>query len=94
MRLANFKLDECAGSRRDFVVARSNWLAASTACQVRDRWFAPHIFIFAEFNIPQGVAEVSFPGVTHLVWPACWVDAPNRSASSAAGMVQDIWDLF
>ena len=32
-----FKLDECGGSRRDFMVGCPNALAASSACRVTDR---------------------------------------------------------
>ena len=27
------------------------------------------------------------------VWPACWLDTPDRSSSSAARVVQDVWDI-
>ena len=37
-----FKLDEYAGSRRNFVVACRNALAASSACLVTDSCFFPH----------------------------------------------------
>ena len=43
---SKFELDECAGSRRDFEVACPNSLGASTAFQVKDRWFTPHVLIF------------------------------------------------
>ena len=38
-----FSRDEGTGSRRDFLVGCLNALAASDACYVTDRWFAPHI---------------------------------------------------
>ena len=69
-----FKLDECAGSRRDLVVACPNALAASSACR-------SHVF-------KSGLQRYQ------PVWPACWVDTPDRSASSASKVVQDIWDIF
>ena len=75
-----FKLDDCAGSRRGFIVARPNALAASSSCQVTDRWFAPHFSIFADFQIRQWTAEVSCPGATQPVWLACWVDTPDQSS--------------
>ena len=28
------------------------------------------------------------------VWPACWLDTPDRSSSSAARVVQDVWDVY
>ena len=42
--ICRFKLDECAGSRRDCVVACPIALAASTACWVTDRWFSSFVF--------------------------------------------------
>ena len=72
-----FKLDDCAGSRRDFMVACPNALAASSTCQVTDRWFTPHFSIVADFRIRQWPAEVS-----------CWVDTPDRSASSSSSPLE------
>ena len=88
-----FLLDECAGSRRDFVVACPNALPASTASRVTDRRFSPPFSIFAECDIRQWTAEVSCPRVTQPVWPACWVDTLDRSSSSTSTAVQDIWDI-
>ena len=85
-----FKLDERAGSRRDFVVACPCGLAATTACWVTDWWFAPNFSLFAEFNIRQWTAEVSCPRAAEPVWPACWI--PDSSASSSSKVVQEIWD--
>ena len=65
-----FKFDECAGSWRDFVVACSNSLAASTACEVTERCFTPSFSIFAEFNIRQRVSEV-FLSWGHSACLAC-----------------------
>ena len=42
-----FRLDECAGSRRDFIVGCSNALAASTACGVTDRSHFLSLLVFA-----------------------------------------------
>ena len=28
------------------------------------------------------------------VWPACWLDTPDRSFSSATRVVQDVWDVY
>ena len=76
------------------MVACTNALAALTACQVTDRWFSPHFSIFVEFFILQWTACVSCPGDTQLVWPACWVDTSDRSASSSSKVVQDIWCVY
>ena len=37
---------------------------------------------------------MSCPGVTQLVWPACFVDTPDSSSSSTPEVVQDIWDMY
>ena len=88
-----FRLDECAGSRRDFIVGCSNALAASTACRVTDRWFTPHFSVFASVRIKNWTAEVSCPVATQPVWPACWIDTPDWSSSSLSRAVQDAWDI-
>ena len=80
-----FKLDECSQSRGDFILGCSNAVAASTACRVTDRWFPPHFSFFS---------EVSCSIVSQPLWPACWIDTPDRSASSASRAVQDAWDVY
>ena len=30
---------------------------------------------------------------TPPVWPACWIDTPDRSPSSVSKAVQDAWDI-
>ena len=40
-----FRLDDCSGSRRDFILGCFNAVAASTACRVTDRWFPPDDFL-------------------------------------------------
>ena len=65
-------------------------MAASTAC-----WSliggSRTTSLFTKFSIRQWAA-VSCPRATKPVWPACWVDIPDRSASSSS-KVQDIWDI-
>ena len=66
-----FKLDECSGSRLDFILACPNAVAASTACMVTDWWFPHHFSLFAAFDINGWSAEVSCPFVSSLCgWPA------------------------
>ena len=85
-----FRLDECVGSRTDFNVGCPNALAASTACRVTDRWFTPHFSVVVGWT-----AEVSCPVATQPVWPACWIDTPDRSSSSSSvRIVQDAWDVY
>ena len=40
------------------------------------------------------MADVTCPIVCQPVWPACWLDTPDRSSSSAARVVQDVWDVY
>ena len=28
------------------------------------------------------------------IWPACWLDTPDRSSSSSTRVVQDVWDTY
>ena len=39
------------------------------------------------------MADVACPIVCRPVWPACWVDTPDRSSSSSTRVVQDVWDV-
>ena len=87
------KLDECSGMGREFILGCPNAVAASTACIVTDRWFLPHFSLFATFGIDGWSAEVSCPIVSQPLWPACWIDTPDRSSSSTSRAVQDAWDL-
>ena len=81
------------GSRRDFFVACLGALAASQACYVSDRWFTPHFSVFARFRIGAWMADVASPIACQPIWPACWLDTPDRSSSSSASSVQDVWDI-
>ena len=88
-----FSRDEGTGSRRDFFVGCPKALAASDACFVTDRWFTPHFFVLARFCIDAWMAYVACPVVCQPVWPACWLDAIDKSSSSATRVVQDVWDV-
>ena len=89
-----FNRDDGSGSRRDFFVGCSNTLAASHACDVTDRWFLPHISVLARFRIDAWMAEVSCPVACQPLWPACWMDTPDRSSSSSSRLVQDVWGVY
>ena len=82
------------GSRRDFFVACPGALAASHACYVTDRWFTPHFSVVARFRIGAWMADVACPIACQPIWPACWLDAPDRSSSSSISAVQDVWDIY
>ena len=32
--------------------------------------------------------------LVNLIWPACWLDTPDRSSSSSSRIVQDVWDVY
>ena len=89
-----FSRESGTGSRRDFFVACPGALAASQACYVTDRWFTPHFSVFARFRIGAWMADVACPIACQPIWPACWLDTPDRSSSSSTGSVQDVWDIY
>ena len=89
-----FKLDECSGTHWDFILGCSHAIGASTACMVTDRWFPPHFSFLATFGIDGWSAKVSCPIVSQPLWPACWIDTPDRSSSSISRAVQDAWDVY
>ena len=86
--------DDGTGSRRVFLVECSNTLAASQACYVTDRWFTPHFSVLARFRISAWMADVACPVTSQPLWPACWLDTPDRSSSSSSRVVQDVWDIY
>ena len=88
-----FSREEGTGSCRDFFVGCPKALAASVACFVTDRWFTPHFSVVARFCIDASMADVACPIVCQPIWPACWLDTPGRSSSSATRAVQDVWDV-
>ena len=94
MLLVGFSREEGTGSRRDFLWAVPSALAASQACYVTDRWFTPHFSVLARFRIGAWMADVACPVVCHPIWPACWLDTPDRSSSSSTRVVQDVWDIY
>ena len=90
-----FQLDEDKGSRRDFVLACPIALAAATACSVLpDRWFTPHFAVYAEFALSSWDATVERARIHSPLWPACWLNCPDRSRSSQSHEVQNIWDVY
>ena len=60
---------------------------------VTDRWFTPHFSVIARFRIGAWMADVACPIVCQPIWPACWLDTPDRSSSSSTRVVQDVWDI-
>ena len=88
-----FNREEGTGSRRDFFVGCLGALAASQACYVTDRWFTLHFSVVARFRISPWTADVACPIACQPLWPACWLDTPDRSSSSSSRIVQDVWDV-
>ena len=90
-----FQLDEDKGSRRDFILACPIALAAASGCSVLpDRWFTPHFAVCAEFTLSSWDAIVERARIHSPLWPACWLDCPDRSRSSRNLVVRDIWDVY
>ena len=89
-----FSREEGTGSRLDFFIGCTNALAASVACFVSDRWFIPHFSAVARFCIEAWMADVACPIVCQPIWPACWLETPDRSSSSSTSSVQDVWDVY
>ena len=89
-----FNRDEGTGSRRDFFVACPGALAASQACYVTDRWFSPHFSVVASFRINAWMADFAGPVACQPIWPACWLDTPDRSSLSSTRLVQNVWDVY
>ena len=92
--ICRFSREEGTGSRRDFFVRCPNALALSHACYVTHRWFTPPFSVLARFRIDAWMADVACPVVCQHVWPASWLDTPDRSSSSPTRVVQDIWDVY
>ena len=63
-------------------------------CCVTDKWFTPHFSLLARFRIDAWMADVSCPIACQPIWPACWLDTPDRSSSSSSRVVQDVWGVF
>ena len=40
------------------------------------------------------MADVACPTACQPIWPACWLDTPDRSSSSSTRIVQDVWDVY
>ena len=80
-----FSWEGAAGSREDFFVGCPGALAASQACYVADRWFTPHFSVLARFRAGAWMADVACPVVCQPLWPACWLDTPDRSSSCRPG---------
>ena len=90
-----FHPDEDKGSRGDFLLACPIALAAATACYVLpDRWFTPHFAVYAEFSLSAWDATVDRARTHSPLWPASWLQCPDRSRSSTSREVQDIWDVY
>ena len=88
-----FSRQDSTGSHRVFFAGCPSALAASQTCYVTDRWFTPHFSVLARFRIGAWMADVACPVACQPIWPACWLDTPDRSSSSSTRVVQDVWDI-
>ena len=70
------------------------WLLLSLAMSLIGGWFTPHFSVLARFRIGAWMADVACPIVSQPLWPACWLDTPDRSSSSSTRVVQDVWDVY
>ena len=59
-----------------------------------DGWFTPHFSVFASFRISSWLADVACPVVCQPIWPACWLDTPDRTSSSSNRVVGSVWDVY
>ena len=89
-----FQLDEDKGSRRDFLSSCPIALAAATCSVLPDRWFTPHFAVYVEFALSVWDAIVDMATTHSPLWPACWLQCPDRSRSSKSQEVQNIWDVY
>ena len=54
----------------------------------------PRFSVIARFRIDAWMADVACPIACQPIWPACWLDIPDRSSSSSSRLVQDVWDVY
>ena len=88
-------LDEGKDTRRDFALACTIAMSATTACSVLpDRWFPPpHFRVHTDFSVTSWDATVEIARVHPPIWPACWVQCSDRSRRTSSEAVQNIWDV-
>ena len=85
------QLVEDKGSRRDFTLACPVAMAANIACFfLPNRWFPLHFAIRTEFSLSACDAIVKMARVYSPLWPACWVECPDRSRRSPSATIQNI----
>ena len=93
--LVNFNLMRIRVLVGIFLLACPIALAAANACYASpDRWFTPHFSVCAEFSLSAWDATVDRARTHSPLWPACWLQFPDRSRSSASREVRDIWDVY
>ena len=54
----------------------------------------PHFSVSAEFSLSSWDATVDRARTHSPLWPACWLQVPDRSRSSSSSEVRDIWDVY
>ena len=63
------------------------------SCQIAGL-LLPHFAVCAEFALTSWDAVVERARIHSPLWPACWLDCPDRSRSSPTSVVRDIWDVY
>ena len=54
----------------------------------------PHFSVCAEFSLSSWDAIVDRARTHSPLWPACWLQSPDRSRSSTSREVRDVWDVY
>ena len=55
----------------------------------------PHFSVIARFRIDAWMADVACSIACQPIWPACWLDTPDRSSRRRSSrVVQDVWDVY
>ena len=87
--------DSDSGNRRDFQIGCPLCAAAVLSCGVcGDRWLQPHFAVRSWFDACRWTARVTQPFRYTPVWPACWVQAVDRSRSSRSAEVRRVWEVY
>ena len=89
-----FQLDEDKGSRRDFILlVPLLWqlLLCVLSCRTAGLLL---ILLFVRSLRSSWDASVERARIHSPLWPACWLDCPDRSRSSQSSVVRDIWDVY
>ena len=82
---------EGKGTRRDFAIA-CHCISGCHCLPGLTR--PPHSAVRTDFSIAAWDATVEVAKVCSPLWPACWIQCPDRSHRSSSEAVQNIWDVY